>query len=81
MFYTAKNEKTGNSSFSYKSQGEADSRLKYLDDNDCTNCENCVHCKYCTGCAACVDCEDCIECTNCENCMYCVGERGARDMY
>lgn len=72
--YTASNPVTGNSSYSYKDQKTADSNLKFLDDNNCTNCDNCTDCRNCNCCTNCHDCRNCNYCTDCKychNCKYC----------
>ena len=55
MFHSKVTEK-GNSSYSFFSQEEAESRARFLDENNCINCINCI------------DCKDCKDCTNCINC-------------
>ena len=58
MRYESKLTEKGNSSYSYTSQAEADTRAKALDDSGCTGCTGC------TGCAHCAHCTDCTDCTD-----------------
>ena len=65
--YTASNPITGNSSYSFVDQEEADLRLKYLDDNGCNYCTACNYCNNCYDCNNCTACTDCNYCKNCTN--------------
>ena len=44
MRYESKLTEKGNSSYSYISQAEADTRAKALDDSGCTGCTGCARC-------------------------------------
>lgn len=59
MFYKSAITPKGNSSYSYKSQTEADERAAQLDANGCTGCTGCTGCVYCRHCTGCVYCRYC----------------------
>lgn len=80
MRYVSRRTPKGNSSFSYISQEDAESKAKALDARgcvdciecvDCTDCWSCWSCRGCASCRACSRCSDCSYCSDCTGCSYC----------
>jgi len=74
MRYTSQVTPKGNSSYSYRSQADADAKAAALDAASCLNCSDCSYCSRCSDCSDCSRCSDCSYCSDCSDCSDCSGE-------